>query len=341
MNYPALQFAIIGCGRIAERHARQISALGSKLVAVCDRDPQRALDFGLAHGARPYPEIGLLLDGEKELDIVVVCTPNGLHAEHSIRALQAGFHVICEKPMALHVSDCRDMLEAARLARRQLFVVKQNRFNPPVKALKGLLVAGRLGRIYSVHVNCLWNRNADYYSNSWKGTMDLDGGILYTQFSHFIDLLYWMIGDITDVKAFTANLCHQGFIEFEDTGVACFQFENGALGTLHVSINAYLKNMEGSLTILAEKGSVKVGGEYLNLLEYQLLEGTQIPELSSGNSANDYGTYRGSMSNHDKVYAHVREVIAAGAPNRMDGQEGLKTVEIIEKIYAAAHGSHH
>jgi predicted dehydrogenase len=155
-----------------------------------------------------------------EVDVVSVCTPNGLHAEHSISILKAGHHVLCEKPMALFVNDCSSMITAAERANRRLFIVKQNRFNPPVEAVKALIDQGKLGKLYSVQLNCFWNRNNEYYQNSWKGTRDLDGGTLYTQFSHFIDLLYWFIGDVETVSATTGNFHHQGLIEFEDTGVA-------------------------------------------------------------------------------------------------------------------------
>ncbi len=213
------------------------------------------------------------------LDVVSVCTPNGLHAEHSIEALKSGKHVLCEKPMALSVSDCTAMINAAERANKRLFIVKQNRFNPPVMAVKDLIDQGKLGKIYSVQLNCFWNRNADYYKNSWKGTKDLDGGTLYTQFSHFIDLLYWFLGDVKSLNAFTGNFDHQGLIEFEDTGVVTLEFLNGAIGTINYTVNAFKKNMEGSLTIFAEKGTIKIGGQYLNELEYQSLEGDPISDL--------------------------------------------------------------
>jgi predicted dehydrogenase len=205
-----------------------------------------------------------------------------------------------------------------------------------VVAVKKLLDQDRLGRIYSIHVNGIWNRNKDYYADSWKGNKNMDGGILYTQFSHFIDLLYWIAGDVKHVHAYAANIAHNNIIEFEDTTVACVQFMNGALGSIHFSINSHLENMEGSLLLVAEKGTVKIGGKYLDRLEYQHIENHTIGDLSAGNIANDYGGYMGSMSNHDKVYQHVFDVISHNTPNQFDGQDALKTVEIIEKIYKAA-----
>ena len=198
---------------------------------------------------------------------------------------------------------------------------------------------GRLGKLLSVQLNCFWNRNFNYYQNSdWKGSKDLDGGTLYTQFSHFIDLLYWIVGDVVDVTAFTGNYAHQGVIDFEDTGVVTLRFFNGAIGTINYSVNSFGKNMEGSLTLFGEKGTVKVGGQYLNSLDYQNIDDFEIGELAPGNPANEYGEYQGSMSNHDKVYENVIEVLTNHGVIATNGFEGLKTVEIIDKIYRAANG---
>jgi predicted dehydrogenase len=238
--------------------------------------------------------------------------------------------------MAISVKDCSEMIQAAERANRRLFIVKQNRFNPPVIAVKDLIDQGKLGKIYSIQLNCFWNRNPDYYKNSWKGTKDLDGGTLYTQFSHFIDLLYWFVGDVESVQAHTCNFDHQGLIEFEDTGVVIIKFLSGVIGTIHYTVNAYKKNMEGSLTIFAEKGTVKIGGQYLNELEYQSIEGDAISNLPPGNPPNNYGQYFGSMSNHDKVYQNLVSVLKGQASIATSGMEGLKTVEIIEKIYRSA-----
>jgi len=330
-----LNFGIIGCGRIAERHADEIGKLG-KLLAVCDTDENKISAFSKKYNAHAYLDISELLSREKNIDLVAVCTPNYLHASHTIECFQHGFHVLCEKPMAINVSDCRQMILAGGSAGKELFIVKQNRFNPPVLAVKNLLDENKLGTVYSVHLSCIWNRDASYYENTWRGRKDMDGGILYTQFSHFIDLLYWMFGDVQHVKAFTSNFSHQGIIEFEDAGVACLAFKSGALGSIHFTVNSYKKNMEGSLTIVAEKGTVKIGGEYLNRLEYQQMESPTIENLPTGNSENDYGSYKGSMSNHHLVYQHVSDVLTKGIKNQFNGDYGLKTVEIIEKIYRAA-----
>lgn len=335
MNTPGLTFAIIGCGRIAERHAEHIQKVGN-LLAVCDIIPARADALGEKYNCRIYYSVDDLLQCEKHVRVIAVCTPNGLHARHTIQALNAGKDVLCEKPMAITSYDCREMIKAAEKNNRRLFIVKQNRFNPPVAAVKQAIDKGLLGRIVSIQLNCFWNRNDDYYLNSWKGTQNMDGGTLFTQFSHFIDLLYWMVGDVKKAYALTGNFLHQQSIAFEDTGVAILEFYNGCLGTVNFTINSHQKNMEGSVTIFAEHGTVKIGGEYLNELEYQNIQGFVIDNLPKGNTANNYGTYTGSMSNHDKVYQNLADVLNYGAIINTNAFEGLKTVEIIEKIYTSA-----
>ena len=330
-----LSFAIIGCGNIAKRHAEQIQEVGN-LVAVCDIIRSKAEEVGKKYNAEIFSSIEELFANKKGIDVAVICTPNGLHAAHSVFSLQAGCHVLCEKPMAINSSDCRMMIQETEKAGKHLFVVKQNRFNPPVVAVKKLLDEKKLGNIYSIQLNCFWNRNAKYYENSWKGTMALDGGTLFTQFSHFIDLLYWMFGDVKQVKGFKKNAAHQNIIEFEDTGVVILEFENGGMGTINYTVNSFQKNMEGSLTIFGEKGTVKIGGQYLNELEYQQIESYVVSNLPAGNKANEYGSYQGSMSNHDKVYKNLVDVINNNAAMAAGSRDGLKTVEIIERIYAAA-----
>jgi predicted dehydrogenase len=227
------------------------------------------------------------------------------------------------------------MIKAAEDSNKRLFIVKQNRYNPPVAAVKRLIDDNVLGKILSVQLSCFWNRNEQYYKNSWKGTKEWDGGTLYTQFSHFIDLLYWMIGDVKKVYSICKNMAHKGVVDFEDSGVVALEFYSGAIGSIHFTINSFNKNMEGSLTIIAEKGTVKIGGQYLNELEYQNIENYVITDLPAGNPANNYGQYQGSMSNHDKVYANVVDVLNNKGVIATNGFEGLKTVEIIDKIYNA------
>jgi UDP-N-acetyl-2-amino-2-deoxyglucuronate dehydrogenase len=329
-----LKFAIVGCGRISQRHAKHIkNTEGAELVATCDIIEERADKLATEYGAKAYASIEALLENE-DVNIVSICSPNGLHAEHSILSLKAGKHVLCEKPMAISVYDCGEMIKTAEKANKRLFVIKQNRYNPPVDAVKKAIEEGRMGKINSVQLSCFWNRNEAYYENSWKGTKDLDGGTLYTQFSHFVDLLYYLVGDVKEAKAYGLNYCHEGIIEFEDTGVVILKFHNEAIGTINYTVNSFGGNMEGSLTLFGDKGTVKIGGQYLNELEYQRIEDYKIENLPKGNTANNYGQYQGSMSNHDYVYRNVVDVLLNGGQITTNMFEGLKTVEIIDKIYS-------
>ena len=258
-----IKFAIVGCGRIAQRHAEHISKRG-QLIAVCDIIQENADQLAATYGARAYTNFADMLSNERGIDVLAVCSPNGLHAQHSIEGLKAGYHVLCEKPMGISVKECGEMIQTAERANKRLFAIKQNRYNPPVVAVKELIDAGKLGKVLSLQLSCFWNRNTDYYANSWKGTKDLDGGTLFTQFSHFIDLLYWLIGDVDEVAAYMGNFAHNGIIEFEDTGVVILKFTNGAIGTVNYTVNSFERNMEGARTIFGDKGTIKIGGQYIN-----------------------------------------------------------------------------
>jgi len=325
-------FVIIGCGRIAWRHAEQMAKVAN-VKAVCDIVPAKANELAKTYNATPYYTIESLLEIEIGIALASICTPNGLHAAHSIQALKAGINVLCEKPLCINSNDGGKMITAANEAGKKLFVVKQNRYNPPVIFLKKLLTQNKLGKVFSFQVNCFWNRPPEYYT-SWKGTKRLDGGTLFTQFSHFIDLLYWLLGDVKEVKKISRNFAHPT-IEFEDSGVVLFNMVDGAIGSLNYTVNSFAKNMEGSITIFAEKGTIKIGGQYLNELEYFNVAGMEPPILPNGNVANGYGFYQGSMSNHDKVYENL--LLALENDNHIfaNAEEGLKTVAIIEQIYAA------
>lgn len=327
------RFALAGCGRIAGRHAEQMVSRG-QLVAVCDTDTGRASQLAARFVVPSYPSLESLLERHRP-DVVSICTPNGTHPRLSIVALEAGCHVLCEKPLTISSHDGKEMIRAAAGAGKKLFVVKQNRYNPPVMAVKKLLNEGSLGMIHSFQLNCFWNRPAAYYDSDWRGTLALDGGTLFTQFSHFIDLLYWLLGDVDEARGLRSAGSGKP-IEFEDTGVAWLRMKSGAIGTLNYTINSYGQNMEGSLTLFGEKGTVKIGGQYLNELDFFSVEGEAAPVLAAGRPPNRYGIYEGSMSNHDKVYENL--ILALGNPHHpfVEAAEALRSVEIIEKIYAAS-----
>ena len=274
-----IKFGIIGFGRIGRRHAEHASKFG-QLVSVCDINESNLKDASENYDCSTYIDINkFLTENKNRIDVVAICTPNGLHAEHSILSSNNGFNVLCEKPMALNSFDCGEMIKASEANNKRLFIVKQNRFNPPISALKNAIDDNKLGKILSLQLNCFWNRNDNYFLNSWKGTKKLDGGTLFTQFSHFIDLLYWINGDIIEVNAYTNNYIHSHNIEFEDSGVVILKFKNESIGTVNFNINSFEKNMEGSLTIFGENGTVKVGGQYLNELEYSSISNFNFGNL--------------------------------------------------------------
>jgi UDP-N-acetyl-2-amino-2-deoxyglucuronate dehydrogenase len=329
-----IKFLLIGCGTIGERHAKLASAAGS-IEAVCDIEPIRARKFSKLFQCYGYTSIHEMLKHHSTADALIVCTPNGLHAVHSIAALKKGLHVLCEKPMALTEADGNKMIAAAAKAKRHLMIVKQNRYNPPVLAVKKLLDSKKLGAVYSVQINCFWNRNASYYKKSnWRGTKKLDGGVLFTQFSHFIDLLYWYFGPVAKVSGSVSNLAHHGISEVEDTGVFQYKTVTGVYGTLHYTTNAALENFEGSLTIIAEKATIKIGGPYLNTIEYQ--KPVIIKKLPVSNKANIYKGYKGSMNNHAQVYKEFEDVLSGKKSDYTSGEEAIQSVKIIKQCYLAA-----
>ena len=327
-----LKFALIGCGKIAPRHAAEAQRAGH-LSAVCDIIKERADTLALKFGATPYYDIHDLLEKESSLDVVAICTPNGLHASHSIACLSKGANVLCEKPLCIHRSEGLEMISAAHKASKNLLVVKSTRYNPILVAIKNYLDQQQWGQVYSFQLNCFWNRPSSYYKDSWKGT-ELDGGTLFTQFSHYIDALLWLLGEIKHVSGFRKNRSHKDIILSEDSGIAAVELNNGIIGGINWSVNSYQKNMEVSLTILAEKASVRIGGEYMNQVDYQCTGGLDVKEELM-NAANDYGFYKGSMSNHDKVYENLLKTLKDPSHPFTNASDGLKTVEAIEMIYNA------
>lgn len=325
-----IRFALIGLGNIGRRHAEHIlQHPEAELTAVCDIDPSKADVYSVPF----FSDMEALL-AEAQADVVSVCTPNYLHAAHTIAALRAGHHVVVEKPMALSVTECDQMIRAAESADKTIFAVKQNRYNPPVAAVKELIDSGRLGKVFMVQVNCFWNRGDSYYAQSdWRGKKDKDGGCLFTQFSHFVDILYYLNGSLESVQGATANFAHQHNTEFEDSGAFVMRAANGSLVNFNFTTAAYARNMEGAITIFAEKGTLKIGGQYLNTLEYQQIEGEALAPINISAKNNDYGLYQGSMSNHDKLIDNVVRVLRYGDTITTTAEEGREVVRMIELMY--------
>ena len=326
----AIRFAITGCGKISLRHAAEAARQG-QLVAVCDIVPEKADQLAAEFGVTAYYHLTDLLKSAHRPDVLAVCTPNGIHAEDSVLAMESGCHVLCEKPMCITVNEAERMIRVSRETGRKLFVVKSARYNPGLIGLKKLLEEDQLGKLYSFQLNCFWNRPPAYYAGSWRGT-EQDGGTLFTQFSHYIDALLWLLGDIREIRGFRRNQAHTGIILSEDCGVCALDMENGMLGGLNWSVNVYRENMEISLTILAENGTIRLGGPYMNRVEYQL--GESLVTLSPGSGLpNDYGNYKGSMSHHDQVYANLVRALADETHPFTGPEDGLRTVQLIESIY--------
>lgn len=330
-----IKFAIIGQGHIGKRHAEMVRRNPeAELVAVCDILPIEELKLGdLQEKFYSSPEA--MLAAHPEIEVVNVCTPNGLHAKHSLIALEANKHVVCEKPMALSKSDCEAMIHKALQNNKTVFCVMQNRFSPPSAWLKKIVEEKIIGDVYMVQLNCYWNRDERYYKKGgWKGSQELDGGTLFTQFSHWIDLLYWIFGDIKDIQAKFDDFNHQHLTEFEDSGFVNFNFVNGGMGSINYSTAVWDSNLESSITIIGSKGSVKAGGQYMNEVEHCNIKDYTMPSLDPTNEANDYGNYKGSANNHPQMIANVIDTLKGKTTLTTNAMEGLKVVDMIERIYS-------
>ncbi len=334
MSDTLINFAIVGCGHIGKRHAEMVQRNDeARLVAMMDIVP--ADDIDVARFDVPfYNDLQAMLEAHPEIDVVNVCTPNGLHAQQSLIALKHKKHVVCEKPMGLSKANCEEVIFKALQVNKQVFCVMQNRYSPPSVWLKEMIDERRLGDIYMVEINCYWNRDERYYSKgNWKGSAHLDGGTLFTQFSHFIDIMYWLFGDIEKISGRFADFNHKRITEFEDTGIVNFEFVNGGFGSLNYSTSVWGQNLESSMTIIGSKGSIKVGGQYMNNVEYCHVDNYEMPELPEASPANDYGAYKGSAANHHFVIQNVIDTIKNRNVATTNALEGLKVVDIIERIY--------
>lgn len=329
-----IKFGVIGQGHIGKRHAEMIRRNPDcELVAVADVLPPEEL--GLTDiKEKFYTDATEMIKQHPEIDVINVCTPNGLHATHALLALDHKKHVVVEKPMALTKADCEKIIYKALQMHKHVFCVMQNRYSPPSVWIKEVVEKKILGNIYMVQINCYWNRDERYYKKGgWKGTATLDGGTLFTQFSHFIDIMYWLFGDIKDIEGKFADFNHQTMTEFEDSGIVNFKFVNGGIGCLNYSTAVWDKNLESSMTIIGSKGSVKIGGQYMDKVEYCHIENYQMPELPPTNPANDYGHYKGSANNHGFVIQNVVDTLKGNTSMTTNALEGLKVVDIIERIY--------
>ncbi|WP_428623401.1 Gfo/Idh/MocA family protein [Sedimenticola sp.] len=329
-----IRFALVGCGRIAANHFNSIKqhAERAELVGVCDVDPKALTAAASMTQAKPYDNLTELLQ-ETTADIVVLTTPTGLHPDQTVEIAVSGRHVMTEKPMATRWHDGLRMVKACDDAKVRLFVIKQNRRNATLQLLKQAIEQGRFGRIYMVNINVFWTRPQDYYdSAAWRGTWEFDGGAFMNQASHYVDLLDWLIGPIESIQAYTGTLARN--IEVEDSGVMSVKWRSGALGSMNVTMLTYPKNLEGSITILGEKGSVRVGGVAVNEIQHWEFDESR-PEDEQIQQAN-YATTSVYGFGHPLYYDNVINVLRGEAEPETDGREGLKSLEVLIAAYLSA-----
>lgn len=329
-----IKFAVIGQGHIGKRHAEMIRRNpDAELVAVCDVLTKEQV--GLADITETYfTSFDDLISSGLDIDVVNICTPNGFHAEYAIKSLQAKKHVVLEKPIALTKADAEKVLFKSLEMSKHVFSVMQNRYSPPSVWLKELVDSNTLGDVYMVKLDCYWNRDDRYYKKgNWHGDAKLDGGTLFTQFSHFIDIMYWLFGDVQNIRGNFADFSHKELTDFEDSGVVTFDFINGGMGSLNYSTSVWDTNLESSITIIGSKGTVKVAGQYMNEVTYCHVKDYVMPELAPSNPPNDYGLYKGSAQNHHYVIENVIEKLTDKGTITTNVLEGLKVVDIIERIY--------
>ncbi len=329
-----MRFALVGCGRIAQNHFNALRQHGDQceLTGVCDIDAKLVQQAAELTGARPYPTLSAMLSS-CEADAVIVATPSGLHPEQVIQVAASGRHAITEKPMATRWEDGKRMVQACDAAGVRLFVVKQNRRNATLQLLKNAVDKKRFGRIYMVNLNVFWTRPQAYYDSArWRGTWEFDGGAFMNQASHYVDLLDWIVGPVESLQAYTATLARD--IEVEDTGVISLRWRNGALGSVNVTMLAYPRNLEGSITVLGEHGSVRIGGVAVN--EVQQWEFAQPDPDDAKVAEASYRTASVYGFGHPLYYDNVIKVLRGLAEPETDGREGLKSLEVLIAAYMSA-----
>lgn len=329
-----IRIAVAGCGRISKKHFEAIAkhAYDLELAAVCDVDPDTLEKHSSQYGVPGFARFEELLQ-EADCDLVSLCTPSGIHADQAILAARHGWHVMTEKPMATRWEDGLSMVKACDDANVHLFVIKQNRRNSTLQMLKRAIAEKRFGKIYMVQLNVFWTRPQEYYDSApWRGTWEMDGGAFMNQASHYVDLLEWLIGPIADVQAMTGTLARD--IEVEDTGVLNVRWRSGALGSMAVTMLTYPKNLEGSITIIGEKGTVRVGGVAVN--DIQIWDFAEPRDYDATVKAANYETTSVYGFGHPLYYKNVIDVLRGEADPETDGREGLKSLEVLIAAYCSA-----
>jgi UDP-N-acetyl-2-amino-2-deoxyglucuronate dehydrogenase len=329
-----IRFALVGCGRISANHIEAIRqhAERAELVAVCDVDAERLAAAAERTGATPFHSLDELLAGS-DADAVILATPSGLHPAQTIRCARAGRHVVTEKPMATRWEDGKEMVRVCDEAGVFLFVVKQNRRNATLQLVKRAVEKRRFGRIFMVNINVFWSRPQSYYdSAAWRGTWEFDGGAFMNQASHYVDLLDWLIGPVESVQAYTATLARH--IQVEDTGVVSIRWRTGALGSMNVTMLTYPKNLEGSITILGETGTVRLGGVAVNRIDHWEFADADPDDALVADAS--YETTSVYGFGHPRYYDNVIQALRGEAAPETDGREGLRSLEILIATYLSA-----
>lgn len=313
-----MKIGIIGYGNIAKKHLAALSGLpDAKVHALYDH-----IEIEQTETIKTFQNLDAFL--AEDLDLISICTPNGLHTQHSLAALTSA-SVICEKPLALTSVDCSSIIKTAEKNNQKIFCTMQNRYSPVSQWLRKITAEKSLGDIYLVNVSCYWNRNKNYYAGAdWRGNKALDGGTLFTQFSHYVDTLYWLFGDMKILNANFSNFDHDEMIEFEDTGIFNFTLDQGGMGTFSYTTSCYEKNFESSLTLIGSKGTIKVAGQYMDRIEYCNVKDVEPPTLS----AND------NLANIREVYENAIAQIKGEKSNACSAEDGMAVVKIIEEVYS-------
>lgn len=329
-----INVALVGCGRISKNHLQAITKHQDRLnlTAVCDRDETAAQAVAQEHHADVYTNLDVMLE-KADIDLVILCTPSGLHPRQAIQVAESGRHVLTEKPMATRWQDGLDMVRACDKAEVRLFVVKQNRLNPPIQALKRAITEGRFGRIYMANVNVFWTRPQDYYDQGgWRGSWEWDGGAFMNQASHYVDLIQWLLGPVDSVQAMMGTLGRK--IEAEDSGVLNIRWRQGTMGSVNVTMLTYPKNYEGSITLLGEKGTVRIGGVAVNEVQHWEFEDAR-PE-DEAIQAENYATSSVYGFGHVPYYANVIDCLQGKPADIIDGRSGLACLELLIAAYRSA-----
>jgi UDP-N-acetyl-2-amino-2-deoxyglucuronate dehydrogenase len=329
-----IRIAVVGCGRIAENHFNAIEAHKKdlQLVAVCDTDLAALRAAEAKRKVAAYDALAALLEAS-DVDVVALCTPSGLHPDQTVQVARAGRHIMTEKPMATRWTDGLRMVRACDEAGVHLFVVKQNRRNATLQLLKRAMERGRFGRIYMVTINVFWSRPQSYYDSAkWRGTWEFDGGALMNQASHYVDLVDWLIGPVESVQAYVATLARN--IQVEDTATVGVRWRSGALGSINVTMLTYPKNLEGSITIIGETGTVRLGGVAVNEIQRWEFR-DQDPDDERVKTAS-YETTSVYGFGHPLYYDNVIQVLRGNAEPETDGREGLRSLELLIASYMSA-----